>query len=252
MASIKSDITNRNFVSSSFREIEVPDQSFEDQQNESYQRPASIEEINRSLISRGLPPIDEQSYFEGPPRPNNNMVQQNRAAQQGPTPHYTNNNEDSFAEMERKISMAKKMKSGLSQDKLSDAAKKRIEMLCGMSRNVKEIDIHGNAYVLRTLKSKEILEALISASKMDGSISLPFQTRKEFLARSLIKIAGTDVALFLGDNSIEARLEFLDELDEPLLEKLYREYTTLVNEVNSSYGLNDQRVAEGVPEDIKK
>jgi len=125
-------------------------------------------------------------------------------------------------------------------------------MLCGISRNLKEVEIDGNVFVLRTLKSKELLDALLSSAKLDGTISLPFQTRKELLARSLVKIAGTDVSLFLGDDSIPARIEFLDELEEPLLEKLYREYTLLVNDVNVRYGLSDSQVAKEVPEDIKK
>jgi hypothetical protein len=246
MANIKSDIANRNFVQSGFREYEVNDES---SRQESSSNEVSIEDINRSLISRGLPPIDRGSFEETGKRSQGDSQFKNSTAQSAQS--YFLPPDDDINVVERKIAEAKtKRSSGASR--LSEGAKKRIEMLCGISRNFKEVDVDGNQFVLRTLKSKELLEALVSSAKLDGTISLPFQTRKELLARSLVKIAATDVYLFLGDDSIEARLEFLDELEEPIIEKLYREYTLLVDEVNNRYGLNESQVAKEVPEDIKK
>jgi len=249
MASIKSDITNRNISSSSFREIDVTDESFDSVDGESVNKQISLQEINRSLISRGLPPIDEVAYFDGQSKTQNQQKSAPRQPQSARS--YFNDTSDSELEdIDNKIYTSKK--SNQNQDKLSDGAKRRIEMLCGMVRNTRQVEVLGNQYELRTLKSKEVLDALLSVSKLDGTISLPFQTRKEFLARSLVKVAGTDINLFLGSDSIQSRIDFLDELEEPLIERLYREYTLLVNEVNASYGLNDPQVTEGVHEDIKK
>jgi len=246
MVSIKSDIANRNFNQTGFREYEVPDETGH---SHAVTTDIPIEEINKSLISRGLPPIDEKSFSEHQVKSaNRTQPTVNRQSSQS---YFSSEPEEDIEEVERKIAAAKKSRSNGS-GRLSDGAKKRIEMLCGISRNLKEVEIDGNVFVLRTLKSKELLDALLSSAKLDGTISLPFQTRKELLARSLVKIAGTDVSLFLGDDSIPARIEFLDELEEPLLEKLYREYTLLVNDVNVRYGLSDSQVAKEVPEDIKK
>jgi hypothetical protein len=246
MANIKSDIANRNFSQSGFREYEVNDESFQD---DSSSNEISIQDINRSLISRGLPPIDRSSLEETNKRTSNDS--QSRSANAQSAQSYFLPSEDDIGIVERKIAESKTKRSH-GASRLSDGARKRIEMLCGISRNFKEVDLDGNIFVLRTLKSKELLDALVSSAKLDGTISLPFQTRKELLARSLVKIAATDVYLFLGDDSIEARLEFLDELEEPIIEKLYREYTLLVGEVNNRYGLNESQVTKEVPEDIKK
>ena len=57
--------------------------------------------------------------------------------------------------------------------------------------------IDDNEYVLKTLKGIEVRDSLIEAALYDGTIGLPFETRKQLLARSIMKVAGTDVELFL-------------------------------------------------------
>lgn len=246
MVSIKSDLVNKNLSSNSLRQFNVHEA--EDEYSDD-----NLAEINQSLVSRGLPPIDERSYAEMLAK-NHQHNHVNQQQERPSAKSYFSQDppiDENINDFERQP-IPNKIKRPQGKERLSDAAKKRIEMLCGISRNLREIIIDGNIYVIRTLKSKELLDALISASKLDGTISLPFHTRKELLARALVKVAGTDVSLFLGDDSIEARMEFLDELDEPLIEKLYKEYSDLVNDVSKRYGINSEAESKEVAEDIKK
>jgi hypothetical protein len=156
-----------------------------------------------------------------------------------------------IADLERKVQEAKRARSN-GKERLSETAKRRIEMLCGMSRMDKEVEIDGNIYSLRTLKSKEIQEAINICIKYDGSVDLSFETRKQFLARSLYKVANTDISDFLNDNSIEARLEFFDCMEESVLSRLYSEYTKLVAESDLKYSIRKESELKELVEDLKK
>jgi hypothetical protein len=136
--------------------------------------------------------------------------------------------------------------------RISEAGRKRIEMLCGMSQVFKEIELGENLFVLRSLKSKENREALTASLKYDGTIEFSFELRKQILVRSLVSVAGVDVDSFLGTTEFSAKLDFIDELDDAVSDRLYNEYLALNNEIKKKYALkNDQDVKE-VVEDIKK
>lgn len=144
----------------------------------------------------------------------------------------------------------KKSKAG--GGRLSEAAKKRIEVLCNMSRLTKEVDIDGNIFILKSLKSKEMREAIAAASKFDGSVELPFETRKQLLIRSISHVAGHELSTFLGDSSVEAKLEFIEELDHEVLVKLYNEYLTLSKEITERYYIKTESDAQEVVDNLKK
>lgn len=225
MAGIKSDITNKQFASSGFTELEVPDESQEVSE-------AELQAMNAHLASRGFPPIGGQ--VQGRP------VEARKPA-----------SDESLEELESKMAVARKAKV-TGRVRLTDSAKRRVEILCGLFKNTKEVDIDGNVFVLKVLKGKEIKQALVEASAFSGSVELPFETRKQFLARSLSQVAGTDIEMFLGDNSLEARLEFIEELDEPVLGALYGGYLTLVEESNKKYAIKTEDEAKEVTSDLKK
>ena len=138
------------------------------------------------------------------------------------------------------------------QDRLSDAARRRIEMLIGMTRGTRSFMLEGHQYALQTLKSGELREAILEAAKFDGTVESPFEIRKQLLARSLVQIAGVEVEQFLGSNSLEARLIFMDELDHYLLGRLYDEYLAMVQEARDKYAIKNETDAKEVVEDLKK
>lgn len=237
MPTIKSDIVNKNIQNSqSLRQFEVSDESetvYNPPPPQNYnQNSNDIDSINELLTSRGFPPMTAQS----PPIP------------QTPQTYQTSQN---YSNVESNIKEIRKQKlSG--KERLSSAAKSRIDLLCGFSKNLKTLNIDGNSYVLRTLKSKELREAAVFASNIENNLQANLELRNQLLARSLVKICDMEVILFLGDDSLEARLEFLEEIDDNLLQELHSNYEVLVREVQNRYSIQKDEVVKEVMEDLKK
>jgi hypothetical protein len=159
----------------------------------------------------------------------------------------------SFEDIKRSEEAMKAAKTAkFAPSRLSATAKKRIEMICGISRVNRSVVIDGETYTLQTLKSYETREALLAASQFDGSIESPFEIRRQLLAYALCSVAGTDVEMFLETNRLEARLDMLDELPEMLLVKLMDEYNKMMEEVQTKYFPKTEAAAAEVIEDLKK
>ena len=158
--------------------------------------------------------------------------------------------EEAPADFERQVKQAKLARQG--KERLNDGARRRIEMLVGMTQTIREVVIGENTFSLQTLKAKEMREAMMIASEFDGTIQSPFEIRRQLLARSLRQVAGVDIEQFVGSTSLEARLSFVDEQDDTLLNRLYEEYLTLTREAKDKYAIKTEKDAKGVIEDLKK
>lgn len=159
--------------------------------------------------------------------------------------------QDDTADVERQIREARDMKKR-GVERLNDGAKRRIEMLVGMTRSTREVNLEDRLYTLQTLRSREMREAMMAASEFDSTVQSPFEIRRQLLARSVSSIAGVDVAQFVGSNSLDAKLELIDDLDEPLLNRLYDEYLILVREARERYAIKSEADVKEVAEDLKK
>lgn len=156
-----------------------------------------------------------------------------------------------MSDVEREI-MAAKRAQREGKERLSDGAKRRIEILIGMTRLTKDVEIEGQHYGLQTLKSRELRDALVATVEFDGSIQLVFETRKQLLARSLTMIAGVEISQFLNSTDLEARLDFIEDMDHALLLRLYNEYVALAGEAQEKYALKTPVEVKEVLEDLKK
>jgi hypothetical protein len=237
MVVFKSDLTNKNVHTDKLREFDVPDETEKLDQNQ-------INAINQRMVNRGIPPLDEATiqYMSRNQAQKNVLEQDNIINKQ---------NFNDLSQIERAAREARQVRN-TGKNRLSEAAKRRIEVLCEMSRVTRSVNIDGNIFVLRNLKSKEHREAFVKIAEFDGTVQFAFEMRRQILARSLFKIAETDIELFLGDDSLDAKLEFLDELDEPVISKLYDEYLELSKESSAKYIVNSDKVAQEVAEDLKK
>lgn len=159
--------------------------------------------------------------------------------------------EEDPAEIERQIRAAKEARR-LGKEKLNDGAKRRIEILLGMTRTTHKADINGTPFIFQSLKAKEMRDAIIAASEYDGTVQSPFEIRKQFLARSIVGIADVDIEQFIGSNTLESKLLFIEELDDALLTRLYDEYLTLAKEAREKFTIKTQEDAKEVVEDLKK
>lgn len=159
--------------------------------------------------------------------------------------------EEELAAVERDMHMARQARR-TGQERLNDGAKRRIELLTGMTRMTRQCDIEGNSFVFQSLKSKEMSEAILLASAYDGTVQSPFEIRRQLLSRALIEISGIPVNEFLGSNDMNAKLAFIDELDDILLNRLYDEYLALNKECKEKYSIKTEQDVKDLVEDLKK
>lgn len=163
----------------------------------------------------------------------------------------TPNPTEEQASLEQQFREAREAKR-LGKERLSDGAKRRIEMLMNMTRASRTVDIEGNVFILQSLRSEELEEAVLEASAFDGNVRSPFQIRKQLLARSLVQIAGVDASQFFGASDLSTKLEAIDLLDHFLLSRLYEEYLLMVKDTRERYAIKSDADAKEVVEDLKK
>lgn len=229
MPNFKSPLGNKQFTGQPMREFDVPDES-----EQQYPEMAPV------MRNRG--PSMHGTQFNGPVDFNSISNMQQRLAQESV--------EDS-AEIERQIKEAK-MARRLGKERISEGAKRRIEMLVGMTRDTREVVLENNTFVLQVLRAKEMSAAILAASEFDGTVQFPFELRRQLLSRSLTQVAGVDIMQFIGTDSLEAKLEMVDDLPEPLLFRLYTEYGILVRESGDKYAIKSAEEAQEVAEELKK
>lgn len=212
MAGYDSEIGSKKFGGSQMRSFDIPDES-------GYQEPL-------------------------PPEMNPQLMQQINQMQQMQPP-------EDIAEIERRVREARAARQ-MQMSKISDGAKKRLEMLLGMTRTTREVDFDNNKFVLQSLKGKELREAIFQASKFDNTVEFPFEIRKQLLARSLVEIAGVSIEQFVGSSELSDKLNFVEELDDAFLSRLYTEYTIMASEARDKYSVKTEEEAKEIVEDIKK
>lgn len=138
------------------------------------------------------------------------------------------------------------------QTKITDHAKKRIEILANLGRLTKQVEVDGVSFSLRTLKAKEAREATMSIFDCKNDIEASFEIRRQTLARAIYEIDGQPIELAVGGNSLDAKLDLVDEMEDVAIIKLYNEFNTLRNEVQTKYGLQSEKEVKEVVEDLKK
>jgi len=232
MPNFDSPLGSKKFAGQPMREFDVPDETGHEYQTEEHAGMNPVMRRRGPALHGPQPPVDinEAVAFQ----------QRVQASSQ-----------DDSIEIERQIREAREMRRS-GKTRLNDGAKRRIEMLVGMTRSTREVMLGENAFVLQTLRSKEMREAIMIASEYDGTVQSPFEIRRQLLGRSLIQIAGVDVAQFVGTDSLEAKLQLIDDLDEALLNRLYDEYLELVKESRAKYAVKSSEEAQEVVEDLKK
>lgn len=159
--------------------------------------------------------------------------------------------EQDLAAAEREIQAARAAKRS-GKERLSEGAKKRIDMLLGMTRTTRQCEVEGVTFVLQSLKAKEMREAIILASQFDGNVQSPFEIRKQFLARSIVQVGDIDINQFIGSEDFESKLAFIDELDESLSNRLYDEYVALVKDARGKFSIKNENEVQEVISDLKK
>jgi len=230
MTGYDSPIGKKQFQGQPFKEVTIPDESVQSPQNQSPQgvRPQQPSQYAFQMDEAALRDFNARY---GPP--------------QEPMPTREQ------ADLEQQFREAREAKK-LGRERLSEGARRRIEMLVGMTNHTRSFEVGSNIYVLRTLRDRELRDAIIAATAFDGSVQSPFEIRKQLLARSLVQIAGMDANQFMGSSAVEDKLAGLEEFDHYLLGRLYDEYLSMVKEAQAKYAVQTQEQAQEVVEDLKK
>jgi len=106
------------------------------------------------------------------------------------------------------------------------AAKNRLDILLGIARSARDVEVDGIVFSIRSLKAKEIqqiTEKLVEINTNNETVNR-LEMRRHMIAYSLYAIDGQDIDLVIGSNSIEDRVDFVSELDESLLQHLANVY----------------------------
>lgn len=228
MAGFDSPIGKRQ-IQSSMRELTVPDETVPP-----------------------VPPMPQKqvrNYEASAPIFDDADMRDFQSRMQQPLPQQTPMKE--ISETEKQIMEARRLKRE-GKERLSEGARRRVEMLINMSRMTRDVVIEGHLYRLQSLPSIDLREVMINAAEYDGTVQLIFETRKQILAESLIIIAGVEFGQFLNSVDMQDRLDVIELLDHGLLVRLYNEYNILAAEVQDKYTLKTEAEVKEVIEDLKK
>ena len=225
MPNFESPITNKKFQGQPMRDLEIPDESGP---------PTGGGQFAPSVSHRFRKAPNEQEIAEF----------QARA-------EAASNLDANLSEIERDVKRYREEKIH-GNKRLNEGAKRRADMLVGITRGTRDVDIEGNHYSFKTLKAREMRSVWSVCSDFDGTVQFPFEMRKQLLARSLTQVAGVEFAQFVGSDSIEDKLNFIDDADDILLNRLYDEYLIMVKETRERYSIKTDADAKEVVEDLKK
>jgi hypothetical protein len=165
--------------------------------------------------------------------------------------HFVANDEETLS-VEEQVAKLKQQKKTYQNTKLSDFSRKRLDLLIGMSKLTREIDIEGTIFELQSLSSGELREVYIQAEKYNNTVQFPYELRRQILSKSLIKVAGLDIYDFLGNYEYNSKLILIDNLGESFVSRLFDEYNILSNEANTKYAIKTEEQMKEVLEDLKK
>jgi hypothetical protein len=158
---------------------------------------------------------------------------------------------EELMDIEQNMKEARREKQS-TMNKITEHAKKRSEILANIGRLNKDVQLEGYTFSLRTLKSKETREAALQTFSVGTQLEANFEARRQQLARSVFKIDGHELIDVLGDDSIDARLKFLDDLEESVIVKLFDEFSALKEEARVKFSITTEAEAKEVAEDLKK
>lgn len=160
--------------------------------------------------------------------------------------------EVSVNDLEARLDAARREKRD-AQNKATPAAKSRIDHLIGLGRATVDVQIENTVFSLRTLKSRELREAtnivIVDGASNADSI---FELRVQYLARALYAVDGYPIKQVLNSDDPEVTVEFLNEMDESIVECLYSHYSKLSKENTEKYAIKTDQDVKEVAESLKK
>ena len=138
------------------------------------------------------------------------------------------------------------------QKKISPIAKERIEILTGLGRLHDDVEFDGVVFSLQSLKAGEMQQVVRLTMEAQSGTDSYFIGRNQVLARAIYKIDGQDVALQLGNATFEARIQWIEDMEDSLVEYLHGKYLAMVQKNKSKFAVETEEQMREVVEDVKK
>jgi hypothetical protein len=175
----------------------------------------------------------------------NPVILRQQAAQQKVSP----------AELEARMKAAREEKNEVLKHgtRITEHGKRRIELLSGIGRLTRDVQIGDTVFSLRTLKSQEFREAgMATLENVKNDYEAALESRKQQLIRSIYKIDGEDINMVLGDDTNESKLALIDSMEEIIVGRLWDELAAMKEEARTKYGMTTPKAVEEVSADLKK
>ena len=132
---------------------------------------------------------------------------------------------------------------------ISEGKKSKLELLLGLKKSKKSINIDGHTIVLQNLSSGDMKSAYKKIAQNDKVVDQMFDTRHIFLCYSLYSFDGETIADLLGDDDdLETRLSLIENMSEDVVKELYEFYN---KSFEGDHPKTDEQFKE-VTADIKK
>ena len=188
-----------------------------------FQKPNKNQQIHQQLRQFSAVGDDESSQFDG--------------------------NRELSSDEEELIKQARKEK--LSPP-ITQPAKTRLEYLSDIGKMTKDVVIGGITFTLRTLKSREQKQVYLTIVDVTNKIDEAYNIKLYSLAYSLIKIDGQDVNFMVKINSLNDKINMLEELEETVIDELYNAYVELKETSDKQFSIKNEKDMKEVTEDLKK
>jgi len=152
--------------------------------------------------------------------------------------------------------------------KMFQDARRRIEIITGIGRKTKDVQIENATFTLRTLKTFEqnclaqVVEKAERITLHDGKVAFKptsmYNIKIEALGHSIFMIDGQNIDIVLGTTNedyeaqLETRKDLIREMDNSLIDYLFINYEDLMKESVDGYMPRNAKEAEEVVDTIRK
>ena len=140
-------------------------------------------------------------------------------------------------------------KERVKEEPVNKEIKSRFDILLGIARATKDVEVDGVVFCLRTLKSYEGIDAYSAAVGAANGFEEMGKIRSRTLAYAIYSIDGVESDRAFQTQSISKKTEIIDNMSEVVVSHLFKEYNDLKNGVTSSFSKDVE--VEGT-EEIKK
>jgi len=139
----------------------------------------------------------------------------------------------------------------IQEQKVPRESVSRFEVLVGIGRLVTELTVEGVSFKLRSLKSKEQQKVYTEALGKPIGLEQAYALKINTLASSLYEIDNQPVE-FLGLQTLEQKIEFIEELEDIVVGGLYDKYNKMLKVHNGALKKDLGETSSEVIETVKK